>query len=155
MSTFEVALFLHVIGAMAFVAGAVVAGVAFEAARRRTRVGEVALLLSLARAGAVLVVGGAILAGGCGLWLAHLGDESFSAEWVWLSAALFVVALVLGGLGGRRPRQARRLAASQVDGAGPPDAQLRRLLDDRTSQWSNYLSVVAVLAIIYLMVTTP
>lgn len=155
MSAFEVALFLHVIGAMAFVAGTVLAGVAFEAARRRTSAGEVALLLSLARAGAVLVVAGAILAGGCGLWLAHLADESFSTEWVWLSAALFVLALVLGGLGGRRPRQARELASAQADGSAAPGPELRRLLEDRASRWANYLSAAAVLAIIYLMVTKP
>lgn len=54
MSAFEVALFPHVIGAMAFVSGIVVAGVAFEAARRRATVAEVGLLANYLSAAAVL-----------------------------------------------------------------------------------------------------
>jgi hypothetical protein len=47
----DVALFFHLLGALLFVAGIVVAGVAFEAARRRDRPGEIALLLGLTRVG--------------------------------------------------------------------------------------------------------
>lgn len=158
MSTFDAVLFLHVLGAIAFSSGAVVAGVCFEAARRRPEASQVAMLLSLSRVGVVLVLAGAIVAGGCGLWLAHLTDHSFDLEWMWLSAALFLVSLALGALGGRRPRQARRLAGAEAGAGtagGTPSAQLRRLLDDRASRWANYLSGLAVLGIIYLMVTTP
>jgi hypothetical protein len=47
----EIALFFHLLGAFSFVAGTIVAGVAFETARRRKTPAEIALLLSLSRIG--------------------------------------------------------------------------------------------------------
>jgi uncharacterized membrane protein len=156
-SSFEIALFLHLVGTMAFVSGMAVAGVCFESARRRSTSTEVAMLLSLTRAGVLLVVGGAILAGACGLWLASLSHLSFRTEWVWLSAALFVVSVVLGALGGRRPRQARTLATAErsANADAPPSARLRGLLDDPASRACNYAAAVTLLVIVYLMVTQP
>jgi uncharacterized membrane protein len=156
-STFEIALFLHLLGTMAFVSGMAVAGVCFESARRRSTATEIAMLLSLTRAGVLLVVCGAIVAGACGLWLANLGNLSFQTEWVWLSAALFVASVVLGALGGRRPRQARTLAGTErtADADAAPSVRLRGLLDDPASRACNYLAALALLAIVYLMVTRP
>lgn len=156
-STFEIALFLHLLGTMAFVSGMAVAGVCFEAARRRSTATEVAMLLSLTRAGVLLVVSGAIVAGACGLWLASISHLTFRTEWVWLSAALFVASVVLGALGGRRPRQARTLAGAEriADAAAPPSARLRWLLDDPASRAFNSLAALALLVIVYLMVTRP
>jgi uncharacterized membrane protein len=156
-SSFEIARFLHLLGTMSFVSGMAVAGVCLESARRRGTSTEVAMLLSLTRAGVLLVVVGAILAGACGLWLASLSHLSFHTEWVWLSAALFVVSVVLGALGGRRPRQARTLATaeSSADAGAPPSARLRGLLDDPASRACNYAAAVALLVIVYLMVTQP
>jgi len=51
----NVAFFFHIVGVMLFVAGIVLAGAAFEAARRRERPSEIALLLGLTRVGVVLV----------------------------------------------------------------------------------------------------
>jgi hypothetical protein len=48
--------------------------VAFESARRRVSPAEIALLLGLARIGALLVVGGTLVVLAFGLWLVHLGD---------------------------------------------------------------------------------
>jgi uncharacterized membrane protein len=134
-----------------------VAGVCFEAARRRSTTAEVEMLLSLTRTGVLLVVSGALVAGGCGLWLAGINHLRFTTEWVWLSAALFVVSIVLGGLGGRRPRLARtRATAERSENADtPPSGQLRRLLDDPASRACNYAAALALLAIVYLMVTQP
>jgi uncharacterized membrane protein len=156
-SSFEIALFIHLLGTLAFVSGMAVAGVCFEAARRRATSMEIAMLLSLTRSGVLLVVVGAIVAGACGLWLASLSNLSFHTEWVWLSAALFVASVVLGALGGRRPRQARTLARAEgsADADAPPSARLRRLLDDPASRACNYLAAVALLVIVYLMVTRP
>lgn len=156
-STFEVALFLHLLGTLAFASGMAVAAICFEAARRRSTATEVAMLLSLTRAGVLLVVSGAIVAGGCGLWLASLTNLSFRNEWVWLSAALFVTSIVLGGFGGRRPRQARTLANAErtADVDAAPSGRLRALLDDPASRACNYLAALALLAIVYLMVTRP
>ncbi len=49
------ALFFHLVGVFLLVAGLAVAGVAFEAARRRRSPAEVALLLGLTRIGVLLV----------------------------------------------------------------------------------------------------
>ena len=57
----NLALLFHLLGALLFVAGIVVVGVAFEAARRREQSAEIALLLGLARIGVLLVVGGSLL----------------------------------------------------------------------------------------------
>ncbi len=78
----ETVLFLHLLGVLLFVAGIVVAGVAFETARRREQPPEIALLLGLARVGAVLVASGALLLFVCGLWLVGLEDVGFGTGWV-------------------------------------------------------------------------
>lgn len=51
----NLALFFHLLGALLFVAGIILAGTAFESARRRERPAEIALLLALTRIG---VLGG-------------------------------------------------------------------------------------------------
>ena len=70
----EVALFLHLLGVVTLFAGMAVAAVGFEAARRRERPKEVALLLGLTRIGVVLVGVGLVLAVACGFWLLDLTE---------------------------------------------------------------------------------
>jgi hypothetical protein len=63
---------------------------------------------------------------------------------------------LLGGLGGQRPKRARRLAAELAQEGLPPTCDLRSLLDDRLSRAANYYSSAAlVLAILALMVFKP
>jgi hypothetical protein len=64
------------------------------------------------------------------------------------SIAPYVVALVLRGLGGQRPKQARRLASGLAVEHRPARAQLRALIDDRPSRTANYTSALAVRAIL-------
>jgi uncharacterized membrane protein len=148
-------MFLHLLGALLFVSGIVLAGVAFEVARRRERPGEVALLLGMTRIGVLLVVAGGLLLLGFGLWLVELEGFGYDAGWVQEAIALFVVALLLGGVGGQRPKQARRLAAQLAEEGAPASAELRALLDDRLSLAANYASAAVVLAILALMVFKP
>jgi uncharacterized membrane protein len=148
----NVALFLHLLGAFVLVAGMVLAGAAFETARRREQSAEIALLLGLARIAAGLVVIGALVVPIFGLWLVHLGHWGYGTGWVDAAIALYVVVLALGALGGRAPRQARLLASRlAVDGA-PPTAELRALLDDGRSRAANYSALALVVVIIVLMV---
>jgi uncharacterized membrane protein len=151
----DVALFFHLLGALLFVAGIVVAGVALEAARRRDRPGEIALLLGLTRVGVALVGVGALLVLGFGLWLVHLGGFGYGAGWIDAALVLYVVALGLGALGGQRPKQARRLANELAAAGAPASPELRALLADRRSLAANYAASVAVLAILALMVFRP
>jgi hypothetical protein len=74
----DAGLFFHLLGALLFVAGIVLAGVCFEVERRRERPAEIALLLGLTRMGVVLV-GGAVLLLGFGLWLVHLKHFGYDA----------------------------------------------------------------------------
>lgn len=151
-TTYDFALFFHLLGAVMFVAGIVLAGVAFEAARRRDRPGEIVVLLSLTRTGALLVAAGGLMLPAFGLWMVHLGHWGYGAGWVDAALGLYVVALILGHLGAQRPRQARlRAARLQSDGA-PVDAELRRLLDDPASLVANYAALMVVLAVLALMV---
>lgn len=151
----DAALFFHLLGALLFAAGIVVAGVAFEAARRRERPVEIALLLGLTRVGVLLVVGGGLLLLGCGLWLVDLDGVGYGAGWIQAAIGLFVLALLLGGYGGQRPKRARRLATRLAEEGAPADAELRTLLDDLLSRVANYASALLVLAILALMVFKP
>lgn len=149
------ALFFHLLGAFLFVAGVIVAGVAFEAARRRHRPDEIALLLALTRTGVLLVALGALLVLPFGLWLVHLEHVGYGTGWVDAALALFVATSVLGGIAGRRPKRARRTAARLAGEAAPESPELRALLDDRVSLALNYVAALLVIAIVVLMVFKP
>jgi uncharacterized membrane protein len=149
------ALFCHLLGAFLFVSGAVVAGVAFEGARRRSSPSEIAALLGLARIGAMLVGTGMLFVLGFGLWLVHLGDWGYGAGWVDMAIGLLAAATVLGAVGGQTPKQARLLATRLADDGQPASDELRRLLDDRRALLANYVSMLLLFAIVVLMVWKP
>ena len=151
----DLALFFHLLGALLLSAGIVLAGVAFEAARRRERPAEMALLLALTRIGVLLAGIGALLLLSFGLWLMHLERIGSGAGWLIWSSGLYLSALVLGGLGGQRPKQARRLATRLADEDAPVTAELHALLDDPFSLAANYISAISVVAILALMIFKP
>jgi uncharacterized membrane protein len=151
----DAALFVHLVAAFVFVAGIIVAGIAHGAAKRRDRASEAALLLAVARTGALFVAIGAVLVLAFGLWLVDLRGHSLGEPWIAGALTLFVLALVLGALGGRRPRQARLLAGQLAREDDAVSHELRRLLEDRASAVANYGAVAAVVAILALMVWQP
>lgn len=154
-TTYDLALVLHLLGAITFTAGIVLAGVAFEAARRRRQPAEIALLLSVTRIGVLLVGVGTLLIAAFGLWLVHLGSWGYGSGWVDTSIGLYLAALALGGFGGQRPKQARKLASALAEQRAPVTDELRTLLDDPVSLASNYLSLALVVAIVVIMVVKP
>jgi uncharacterized membrane protein len=148
-------LLFHLIGVLIFVAGIAVAAVAFEAARKRESAAEIALLLGLTRAGVTLVGLGAMLLFVCGLWLVELAEIGFGAGWISAAIALFVLAMILGGIGGQAPKRARRLA-TQLAGEGElASPELRALLEDPVSRVANYASSALIVAVLVLMVFKP
>ena len=149
MSTYNIALFFHLLGVLLFVARIASPGFV-EFARRQQRPAEIQLLLTMARAGVLLVGIGTVLLGGFGLWLVHLGDFGYSTGWIDVSIALYLIALILGALGGQRPRQARRLAAQLSKDQVATIEQVHALLDDPLSRAANYGSLTAILAILAL-----
>ena len=155
MSSYEAALFLHVLGAVLFFSGMAVAGACYLAAARRERPSEIGLLLGVTRVGVFLVAAGVILILAFGLWLVDLTGYSYGDGWIRAALALFLVSSVLGALGGRTPKQARLLAARLAREGDAPDATLRRLLRDRAALALNYAAVLAALAVLALMVFKP
>lgn len=155
MNEYDLVLFLHLSGVLLFVAGIAVAGAASETARRQATPAEIALLLRMSRIGVLLVAAGSLLLGIFGLWLVHLGGFGYGTGWIDASVTFYLIALVLGGLGGQRPKQARRLAARLQEENGPVSAELRGLLDDRFSRTVNLGALLDVIAIVALMVFKP
>jgi uncharacterized membrane protein len=152
---YNIAFFFHIVGVLLFISGGVVAGVAFEAARRLQRPGDVALLLGLTRVGVALVATGTVIAGAFGLWLVHLGDWGYGSAWVDTSIALFLVVLILGALGGQQPKHARLLATRLTAEHAPHNDELRALLDDRVARAENYASLLLIVVIVALMCFKP
>jgi MFS family permease len=113
------------------------------------------LLLRLTRVGVALVAIGTVLAGAFGLWLVHLGHWGYGSGWVDASIALFLAVIGLGGLGGRRPKQARLLATRLAEEDVPSNDELHGLLDDPVSRAQNYGSLALVLVIVAVMCFKP
>lgn len=155
MTRVDLALFFHVLGAIVFAGGAIVAGIAFEAARGRDDPHDIALLLGLTRVGVALVGLGGALVLGFGLWLVDLTGVGLGAAWIRWALALFVLSAALGAVAGRRPKRARQLAERLEREGQPSLPELRKLLDDPLSRLANYVSAALVLAILALMVWKP
>lgn len=131
------------------------AGAAQWAALRRARAAEIALLLSLARVGVVLVGLGALVVTICGFWLIEETGSGLDEGWLGLSLALFLLGVLLGAAGGRRPKRAR-LLAEQIAGQNEGDAaEVKRLLGDPLSLVLNALAAAALLAVLLIMVWQP
>ena len=148
-------LFLHLLSAFVFVSGAVTAGVLQLTALRRERPSEIALLLRVTRVAVLLVVGGALATLAFGLALVGHEDIGYGTGWIAASIALWVAAVILGGLGGRTARHARYLAERLAAEGDRPSEELRALVAHRPSLLLSYASTAAVVAILVLMVWKP
>jgi uncharacterized membrane protein len=148
-------LFLHLLSAFAFVSGAVTAGVLQVAALRRERPHEIALLLRLTRVAVVFVGIGALGTLAFGLALVHSEHLSYGSAWIVASIALWVTAMVLGGLGGRTARHTRYLAEQLAASGDVPTDELRARVAHRPSLLLSYASSAAIVAILVLMVWKP
>jgi uncharacterized membrane protein len=145
-------LLIHVGGAFCVLAGALLAVVLNQAALRRSRPSEIALLLGLIRVAVVLIAIGMVTTLAFGLWLLDDTEYSFGDGWVDAAFSLWVVALVLGSIGGRRDRHTRELAERLGD---EPSDELSARLRDPVSRLLSYGSGAAVLAILVLMIWKP
>jgi uncharacterized membrane protein len=155
MTEYKLALFFHLLGAFSLIAGTVVAGVAFESARRRRHPAEIALLLGLTRIGVALVGIGTLLVLAFGLWLVELGHWGYGTGWIAAALVLLALTVALGTAGGQHPKRARKLALRLDGEAAESTEELRALLDNRVALAANYVSVLLLLAIVVLMVFKP
>jgi uncharacterized membrane protein len=148
-------LFLHLVSAFLLVGGATIAGVAQVSALRRERPSEIALLLRLARPGALLTIVGALGTIVFGAALVADADIGFGTAWVSAALGLWVVMMLLGGLGGRSARRARELAERLAAEGDRPSDELRSLISHRPSLLLSYASGALVVVILVLMVWKP
>jgi uncharacterized membrane protein len=156
VSAYQIALLLHIAGAIAYFAGITAAGLAFLSAARQQRPSEIAAVLALARSGVLVALAGTALLLGCAFWLVELsGSIDMGDGWVSAALALFVAAAVLGGIAGQAPKKARKLAAALAGGDDRRTPELDRLLADRPSLALNVLAALAAIAVLVLMVWQP
>ena len=155
MTLTHVYLFLHLLGAFCFFAGAAVAGTLQLAAIRRERPSEILALLRLTRAGVALVGLGALLTLVFGIALAEHMGYGMSPTWIQAALGLWVASMALGGYGGRTARQARYLAERLAGEGDEPSTELRSLVARRGPLWASYASTILLLAIVALMVWKP
>lgn len=155
MSDYQLALVFHLFGASSLVAGTVVAGVAFEAARRRGAPSEIARLLGLTRIGVLFVGAGFVVALAFGLWLVRIAQWGYGSSWIEAAYGLLAASAVLGTVGGQPPKRARMLAVRLAAEQTQTTPELRGLLDDHVARAADYLSALALIAIIVVMVVKP
>ena len=155
MDRYDWLLFLHVTGAFMVLGGAVMAGIFNVTALRRGRPSEVALLFRLTQVAAALITTGLLLTLAIGLWLVHDADYGYGETWVVLALVLWVLANALGGIGGSREKETRRLAERLAAEGDAPSDELRARLRDPLSLGLSWGSGVVVLVILALMIWKP
>ena len=155
MTLTHVLLFFHLLGAVAFFAGAAVAGTLQLAAIRAERPSEIHALLRLTRVGVVLVGIGALLTLIFGIALAEHEGFGLSPAWIQAALGLWVAAMALGGYGGRTARHARHLAERLAAEGDAPSPELHALVSARGPLWASYASGSMLFAILALMVWQP
>jgi len=154
MTGYQIGILFHLIGVIVFFAGATVAAVVTMAARRREKPAEIAVLLGLARPGAILLgIGGVVLLV-AGFYLSGKVD-GYGQRWLEVSILLFVLALVAGAWGGRRSRSARVYAEALADRGEGDIGVLRGMLSDRLTATLHWGAVVLATAVLVLMVAQP
>jgi uncharacterized membrane protein len=156
MTKYDWLLFFHVSGAFLFLGGAVVAWVLGIAAARRERPSEVALLLRLTGAAAGSIGLGMLITLVFGLWLVFdLEGYDLTDGWVLAALVMWVLAGALGGQGGKRDRETRRVAERLAAGEDLASPELRARVRDPVALSFNIASSLLGFAILALMIWKP
>ena len=155
MTKYDWLLLGHLLAAFLFICGAIVAGVLHSLAMRRSRPSEVALLLGLVRMTVPLVAVGSLAVLGFGLWLVDEAGYGFGDGWIVAAIVLWFVSGALAGPAGKKIRHARELAEKLAREGDQPSTELHAAVADRSALVLNYLSALAVIAILVLMVFKP
>jgi uncharacterized membrane protein len=157
VDTYQWLLLLHILAAFCFLSGIVVAGTLHWLAMRREKPSDVALLLGMVRPMVVVIGIGSIGALVFGIWLTQKDPNGIKLTDGWVIAAivLWLVSGALSGPAGKKLRHARELAEKLAAEGDQPSAELNAAVADRTALVLNYLSALAVIAILVLMVFKP
>ncbi len=156
MDKYEWLLFFHVTGAFLFLGGAVVAWVLGIAAARRERPSEIALLLGLTGPAAAAIGLGMMLTIVFGLWLVFdLEVYDLWDGWVIASLVMWVLSGALGGAGGKRDKETRRLAERLATEADVASSELTARVRDPVALSLNIASSLLGFAILAVMIWKP
>ena len=149
------ALFLHLVGVLAFVGGSIAVAALRLLAIGKERPAESAALLRAVRPLVPLVGLGLVLTLGAGVWLADELAVPYDSGWLLWTYALVAWLVVVGAVAGRRDRRTRELAERVAREGDRPSAELDRRLRDPVSLALNASMLVATFAIVALMVWKP
>jgi uncharacterized membrane protein len=147
---------VHVTGAFLVLGGATFGGILNFFAIRRERPSEVVVLYRMVRFAVSAISVGMVLTLVFGLWL--VADEElvkWSDAWVILALILWVLANAMGGAGGRRETETRKLAqrlAAEGDASSP---ELRARMRDPLTLALSWGSGIVVIVILALMIWKP
>jgi hypothetical protein len=154
MTGYQVGILFHLIGVILFFAGAALAGVATYAARRQDQPAAIAMVLGVARPGAVMLATGGVLLLLAGFYLS--GEiNGFGQRWLESSILLFVVSLIAGAWGGRRSRATRAYAVGLAERNKGDAPTLRAMLDDRLTTTLHWVAAITATVVLVLMVWQP
>lgn len=156
MSSYEIYLFLHILGAFLSAAGGIM-GEVLNAAMRRTRSARV--MLALASVGSripILTVTGALLAIIFGSLLVMVVPYKFSALWINISYTLWFVAMGLSaGVLGPAERNLHDLAQREVDAGRDDSPELQAAARDPKIGIVTHTLSGLLIVFLYLMVFKP
>jgi uncharacterized membrane protein len=155
VSTVQWLLMLHVTAAFLLVGGSVAAGIPNILALGASRPSEAASFLRLVRVTLPVIGAGAAGTLGFGIWLWHEQHFALGAGWLWASLISWLIANVLGALGGRHQERSRTLAEELGAAGDTPSAELHALLRDRKGNAMSWLAGAATLGILVLMLWKP
>jgi uncharacterized membrane protein len=155
VSLYQWLLALHVTGAFLLVGGIVVTAVFNVCARRSDRPSDVALFLRLQMVGVIALGIGSLATLVIGLWLVHEADYGYGQFWVWAAVLLWIVAMALGGRGGRSQAAAAQLATRLAGEGDAPSNELRAAVHDQRANVLFAVSGLGTLLILVLMIWKP
>ncbi|HKD75371.1 MAG TPA: DUF2269 family protein [Ktedonobacterales bacterium] len=149
---------LHVLSAVYFALGAVLATVfTLQVPNTPTLTAKARVMGNNSRVARMVIIPGALLAGLSGLVLAYVeGPNSFAMfhnGWVIISLALFVAALVLGGVSGPLAAKLRQRVETEARSGKRPSADLVKALKAPTPYILTGVNLLITVALVVLMFT--
>lgn len=156
MDRYQWLIVVHVTGAFLVLGGATFGGILNFFAMRRERPSEIVLLYKMVRLAVSSISVGMVLTLVFGLWL--VADEElvkWSDAWVILALILWVLANAMGGAGGRRETETRKLAQRLAADGDAPSPELRARMRDPLTLALSWGSGLVVIVILALMIWKP
>jgi len=158
MSTYEILLFLHIIGALLIAAGAGIGTACGIAMSRTNRTRSIEVLSMVAnRSERFSIMPGAVMTFVFGTWLVtEVPSYEFSQGWISGAYVLWVLAMALGGaVLGRHVRAIEARAAELVAQGVEESDELHALASKPIGAVAGNVLVLLLLGLLYLMVMKP